>query len=61
MNTYLIRHGNGDEAWLCQADDADHAVEQFINAEIADPDFDAFMQIVEVYQCEPVEIRMPAP
>lgn len=34
MQQYLIAYGADNEFWLCEADDADHAKEQFENADM---------------------------
>lgn len=34
MNTYLIQYGADNEFWLCQADDKEHALEQFASADM---------------------------
>ena len=50
LKTYLICHGAENEFWLCEAEDRDHAVEQFETAEL-DGD------INEVFECIPAMNR----
>ncbi|MCJ1901477.1 hypothetical protein MR829_13980 [Paracoccus versutus] len=46
LNTFLICHGAENEFWLCEAEDRDHAIEQFESAE-------ADGEINEVFECLP--------
>lgn len=50
LKTFLICHGAENEFWLCEAEDRDHAVEQF---EAAATDGD----INEVFECIPATNR----
>jgi len=48
MNTYLIAYDADNDFWLCEADDVDHAVEQFVDASLG-------ADINHIWVCYPVE------
>ncbi|PWJ72648.1 hypothetical protein C7441_1325 [Pseudaminobacter salicylatoxidans] len=50
LKIYLVCYGSENESWLCDAEDRDHAVEQFNSAEM-DGD------INEVFECVPALSR----
>ncbi len=50
LKIYLVCYGSENESWLCDAQDRDHAVEQFNNAEMDG-------EINEVFECAPALSR----
>lgn len=50
LKKYLICYGAENEFWLCDAEDRDHAIEQFENAGMDG-------EITEVFACVPVTNR----
>ncbi len=50
LKTYLLCYGADNEFWLCQAEDPEHAIEQFKNADMGS-------DINDVFQCK--RVNMP--
>ncbi len=53
METYLVLYGADNECWMCEADTAQNAVEQFHDA---DPDAMGG-EINGIMICVPVDVR----
>ena len=52
VEKYLICYGADNEFWLCDADDKDHAIEQFLNAEMVSPHEDENREAINhVFRC----------
>lgn len=57
MEKFLICYGADNEFWLCDADDKDNAIEQFLNAEVVSPHEDENREAINhVFRCVEVEI-----
>lgn len=50
LKSYLVCYGSENEFWICDAEDRDHAVEQFENAAMDG-------QLNEVFECIPATNR----
>lgn len=60
MNTFLISYGDENDLWTCEADDASHAAEQFVNAQMCSPnDQENFDSITAVMLCMPQDFSPP--
>lgn len=50
LKMYLVCYGSENEFWVCDAEDRDHAVEQFENADVEG-------EINDVFECVPATNR----
>lgn len=53
MNTYLITYGCENEMWMCHAASKEAAIEEFLNADVVDPD-EGEDAISAVFLCQEV-------
>ena len=60
MAVFLISYGDGNNLWTCEADDATHAAEQFVSAQMCSPnDRENYEAITTVMLCVPQEFSEP--
>lgn len=60
MAIFLISYGDENDLWTCEADDATHAAEQFVSAQMCSPhDQENFESITAVMLCLPQEFSPP--